>query len=201
MGRRTGVVVHKWTEEEKEYLKKVCKGKSRKEIAKIMTKKFNIEFTEKQIIGALKRYGLTTGRIATFPKGHTPWNKGLKGINHGGKETQFKKGHMPLNHKPIGSERVNVEGYTEIKVKEPRTWKLKHRVIIEERYGKLPKDKIVIFADGDKSNLDINNLLIITRKQQVIMNKYGLVKNDAELTKTGVIIADIIMKINERSKA
>ena len=39
----------------------------------------------------------TSGR---FEKGHKTWNKGLKGIEIGGKDTQFKKGQEPHNKLP-----------------------------------------------------------------------------------------------------
>lgn len=35
-----------------------------------------------------------------FKKGHTAWNKGMKGIDLGGKETRFKKGQVPHNKLP-----------------------------------------------------------------------------------------------------
>ena len=41
-----------------------------------------------------------------FAKGHIPWNKGVKGICLGGKQTQFKSGCKPSNHRPVGSTRV-----------------------------------------------------------------------------------------------
>ena len=39
------VEIHKWTNEEKEYLKEICFGRSRKEIMDLMSKKFDYEFS------------------------------------------------------------------------------------------------------------------------------------------------------------
>lgn len=46
--------------------------------------------------------------------------------------------------------------------------------------------------------VDIDNLILVSRKQLLILNNNNLIKNDVELTKTGIIIADIYSKINER---
>lgn len=50
-----------WTEEEKEYLKKIVKGKHHEEITELMSKKFKVNFTISQISAAIKRYNLNTG--------------------------------------------------------------------------------------------------------------------------------------------
>ena len=45
---------------------------------------------------------------------------GKKGICADGCErTWFKKGHIPANYRPVGSERVNADGYIEVKVADP----------------------------------------------------------------------------------
>lgn len=93
-----------------------------------------------------------------------PPNKGKKGICAAGCErTWFQKGHIPANYRPVGSERVNADGYIEVKVADPNKWKLKHRVVWESVNGKIPKGSIIIFRDNDKSNTDIDNLLLIKR--------------------------------------
>ena len=192
--------IHKWTEEERQYLKEICLGKSHKEIMDLMSNRFNYKFNKTQISSALKRYNLTTGRTGRFEKGFTPWNKGIKGSMKPNKSS-FKKGHMPDNHKPVGSERIdNKDGYTKIKVAEPNIWQLKHKVIYENYYGKVEKGNVVIFLDGNKSNFDINNLRCITRKQLLTMNKNNLIKEDAELTDIGIDVASLIIKTNEVKK-
>lgn len=68
------------------------------------------------------------GIYMRFKKGHKTWNKGMKGVNFGGKETQFKKGSAPSNALPVGFVRTVQDGYLEIKT-EPgmRKWALLHR--------------------------------------------------------------------------
>ena len=202
IGRPKGTknkTLHKWSNEEKAYLREITLGKSHNEILELMNSKFEYQFSLTQIKGAIKRYKLNTGRTGQFEKGQTSWNKDTKGLTKANK-TSFKKGNIPKNHKPVGSERITKDGYTEIKVAEPSKWRLKQRVIWEEYNGKIPSNSVIIFADGDKSNICIDNLLLVTRKQLSVLNRYKLIKQDAELTKTGINIANVISKINEAKK-
>lgn len=193
--------VHIWSEEEKEYLKQITPGHHHKEIQELMNKRFGLKLTPNQIKGAISRYKLSTGFTGQFKKGHVPANKGMKGVcPEGSKKTWFKKGNIPANHKPVGSERVNVDGYTEVKVKEPNNWHLKQRVVWEKANGPIPKGCAIVFGDSDKRNFDINNLLLVSRKQLLFLNNNKLIKDDVELTKTGIIIADIHSKISERKQ-
>ncbi|MGN2370638.1 HNH endonuclease [Clostridium cagae] len=66
--------------------------------------------------------------------------------------------------------------------------------------GLIPQKHVVIFADGDKRNFDIKNLILISRSKLLIMNKNKLIYNNAELTKTGIVIASIQEKIRERKR-
>ena len=159
--------------------------------------KFELNLVLSQIQRAIKFYNLKTGFDGRFTKGKTPWNKDTKGLTSANK-TSFKKGDTPINHKPVGSERVDVDGYTLVKVAEPNKWKLKHRVLWEKENGKIPKGYTLIFADRDKSNIKIDNLILISRHKLLIMNNNNLIKNDKELTKTGLIIADLYKKIAEK---
>ena len=187
---------HKWSEEEKEYLKTIAKGRGYKEIVKMMSSKFEYEFTENQVARALNRYKIRTGVQTKFKKGSIPWNKGLKGYTSRN-STSFEKGNIPPQYRPVGSERINKEGYIEIKVADPGKWRLKHRVIWEKHNGEIPKNHTVIFADRDKSNLDIDNLLLVSRSQLLMMNRNNLIKDEIELTKVGANIANVLIKVSE----
>ena len=202
MARTSGVkssTFHIWSSEEKDYLREITPGRHYKEIVELMNAKFEYEFNLGQIKGAIARYKLNTGFTGYFPKGNIPFNKGTKGIMKANK-TSYKKGNIPQSYKPVGTERITKDGYTEIKVKDPNVWKLKHRLIYEEHYGEIPKGYVVMFLDRDKSNFDINNLILISRKQLRILNQNYLIKDDPELTKSGIILADLLIKINEKDK-
>ena len=190
-------VMHKWTKEEKEYLSEITPGRHYKEILEMMNDKFEYQFTYEQVKSAIIRFNLKTGFNGRFEKGHVPAIKGTKGIMKPNK-TSFKKGHVHWNKKPIGSERVSVDGYTEIKVADPDKWRLKHRVMYEKYHNVVLNPKqLVIFADGDKSNMSKENLLLVDNNQLLILNQNGLINENRELTKTGLNIANIIIKLNE----
>ncbi len=195
---------HKFTPEQLQFLRNHVVGCSKQDLTNIFNQHFNLTLSERQIVACCKNHKLPhSGLDGHFKKGQAAWNKGMKGINFGGengKKTQFKKGQIPVNYRPVGSERVNVDGYIEIKVADPGTWRLKHNVIWEKANGPLPKGHCVIFLDGDKLNVDLKNLQLITRNQLARLNQRHLIFNDPELTKTGIIIADIYTKIGERKK-
>ncbi|ACD22469.1 HNH endonuclease [Clostridium botulinum] len=194
-------VLHIWNDEEKEYLKKITSGHHYAEIQKMINKKFDLNLTINQIKGAISRYKLNTGFTGHLPKGNIPHNKGMKGIYAKGSEkTWFKKGQIPFNHKSVGSERITKDGYIEIKIAESNKWRLKHQLVWEKYNGLIPQKHVVIFADGDKRNFDIKNLILISRSKLLIMNKNKLIYNNAELTKTGIVIASIQEKIRERKR-
>jgi len=105
------------------------------------------------------------------PKGNVPWNKGMKGIAFGGHETRFKKGTVPPNHKEVGAERIDEDGYTYIKIAEHTRWVLKHRHIYEQHHGKLEPHMIVTFRDKNISNFEIENLEAITKVENMERNR------------------------------
>lgn len=193
--------VIKWTDEEKEYLKEITPGRHYKEILELMNERFDRPFRMEQIKGAIARYKLHTGFTGRFEKGNIPFNKGKKGICPKECErTWFKKGETPINHRPVGSERVDVDGYILVKVEEPSVWRLKHRVVWEKVNGPIPKNHVVIFLDGDKSNVNIDNLALVSRSELLIANQRKLLKSNAELSKVGINIAKVQSKINKRKR-
>ena len=195
----------KYTDEMIEFLKEVTPGKTYKEIMELFNNKFNLGVTTEIIKSLLSRKKIHTGtRGCLYKKGSIPWNKGKKGYM-GANRTSFKKGHKPKNWRPIGSERVDAEGYTLIKVSNEgckhKMWALKHRIVWEQHHKKkIPRGSVIIFADGDKSNLNIENLICVTRNELKVLNKCKLISSIAELTKTGLNIAKIRIKLAELRK-
>lgn len=194
-----------FTEEQKAFIKQNVKGLSNQELADLVNQTFNLSISVQQIKTWKHNRKISSGLTGQFEKGNVPANKGTKGLhNVGGNRTSFKKGQRPRNYKPVGTERIDRDGYTLVKVSDVgewhHRWRLKHCVIWEKVNGPIPKGHCLIFLDGNKQNLSLDNLQLITRRQLARLNQNHLVSDNPELTKTGIIIADIYSKIGERKK-
>lgn len=189
-----------YSKEKVEFLKNNVKGITLQELTDRFNKEFNCKLTSQAIRTMERTLGLSNGRDTKFKKGQKSWNKGKKmapEIYEKCKNTMFQKGHKTYNTRKVGDERINVDGYTYIKIKQPNQWKLKHRIIWEEKNGEIPKGYNLIFADGNKQNLNIDNLILVSNRELFIMNQRRLCKNNKELTKVGATIAKVIDKINK----
>ena len=190
--------MNRYTKEQKQFLIDNNHLTPAKELADMFNKKFGTNITKNNIKNFRGNNHLSSGLTGQFEKGHKTHNKGKKWDEYMSKEKQencrkttFKKGNIPKNHRIVGSERISKDGYIEIKVAEPNKWKYKHRVIYEKYYGKIPKGYNVIFLDGNKQNLDISNLKVISKHDNLIMNENNLRFNDKALTESAYLIAKI----------
>lgn len=100
------------------------------------------------------------GRATRFQPGQTPWNKGTS-YRPGGRcaETQFKPGQRPHTWRPVGSYRVNADGYLDRKVSDtgypPRDWVGVHRLVWIAANGPIPRGHVVVFRPGRRTtNVD-----------------------------------------------
>lgn len=198
----------KYTQEHIDFLAANISGCPFKALTAKFNERFRMSISVSAMVTLTNKHGLHNGIDSRLNKGHEPtqfkkglipWNKGLKGTG-GWEPTQFKKGHIPGNYKPVGTERVNGDGYADIKVADPNKWKGKHVLIWETVNGPVPPGHVIIFGDSNNRNFELSNLILVSRKQLVRLNQLNLIKDDTELTKTGVIIADIYNKIGERRK-
>ena len=180
---------HKWTDKEISYLIKIAKGKYLSEIAELMSEKFNYPFRKTQIKSAMTKHKIKNNMKSKVPKGLTPWNKGL----------QIGNSHIH-NLKNVGDEYINSSGFTMLKLDNPTRWVQKHRYLYEQEFGEIPKDKVLIFLDGNKQNLSLDNLKCITRKQLIKMNQNKLFYNNAELTEVVSELANLMLKIYEAKR-
>ena len=144
------------------------------------------------------RPGDEVGKAYRFKKGEASWNKGVKGLNLNSGKTQFKKGNKPANHKPVGTIREN-DGYLEIKIAEGmRQWKQLNRVVWERCNGHIPKNMNVCFLDGNKKNLEITNMTLMTKQQNM---KRNTVHNyPEEIVHLVQLKAALNRQINKRTK-
>ena len=56
----------------------------------------------------------------------------------------------------------------------------------------------MVFNNRDRTDCRPENLLLVSRAQLAVLNKRGLLQGDAELNKTAVLIADVIMAMKKR---
>lgn len=192
---------HQYTTQEQQFMAEYVPGHSYREIQKAFTEKFGWEISLSQINSYIGNHHLNTGRTGRFQKGQEPPNKGKKGVCAAGCEkTWFKKGHTPINYRPVGSERTNVDGYIEIKVADPNKWKPKHRVVWESVNGKIPKGCVIIFKDNDKTNTNIDNLMLIKRATNAVLNRTGLCRYSGEFKETALCIAELKVSASKAKK-
>lgn len=127
------------------------------------------------------RLGRGQGGATRYPKGHVPANKGLRrpGWAPGRmRETQFAKGERRgvavRLYKPIGTERMSKDGYRERKVNDAlplqARWRAVHLVVWEEANGPIPESHAIVFRNGDKADIRIDNLECITRRALMLRN-------------------------------
>ena len=175
-----------------DYIRGIATGRSTEEIAGLVSAHFGFDFTIRQCAAYKKNHGINTGLTGQFEKGHTPANKGMKGNYAPGSEKGwFTKGHIPKNYRPVGSERISKDGYVEVKTREPNKWELKHRVVWRNYNGEVPRGHIIIFRDGDKMNVAIDNLMLIKRSAHAVMNHTDLHEYTGDLKEVAVRIAEL----------
>ena len=166
----------RYTAEEKAFLRSFIPGHFSCEVQRAFEEKFGHSITCSQIKCFKGNNKVRSGMDTRFKKGTVPPNKGKKMSAEQyakSSRTMFKKGGIPQNYRPVGSERVNVDGYIEIKIADPSKWEMKNRVIWEEHNGEIPQGKLVIFRDNNPLNCNIDNLLLISKGENMKMNSIG----------------------------
>lgn len=195
------------TEEQDQWILEHYKGIGNTMLTHMFNEAFGLSFTIEQMKNYKARHKLDSGLTGKFEKGHVPVNKGLKGYHAAGSEkTWFASGHQPINTDPIGTEKMLADGYIWVKVdnqpnvKKIINWKQKHRLLWEIENGPIPEGSRLLFADGNRENITLNNLILVTKAESLIMNKRGLIKDDPELTKTGALVAKVLDTASKKVK-
>lgn len=196
------------TQDARSFIRSYAYGHSYKEIADAVNEGFGLDLEAEQIKNFLQRHHIKTGLSGRFEKGHIPANKGKRMPESAYKKcsaTMFQKGSTPKNHKPVGT--ISIRRYYKRgtqcvyeKVAEPNVWRMKHVLEWEKSYGKVPKDKIITFADGNPLNTDVSNLMLITRQQNAIMNRWKIRGVDKETSEAAANIAELKIKISQSKK-
>lgn len=123
------------------------------------------------------------GRAHLFKKGCEPATKGKKQHEYMSPEaiertkaTRFKKGQLPHNALPVGSEVVRVDkrsgkSYILTKIEGNKKLVFKHIHVWEQANNKkLPAGHNIVFKDGNTHNCDISNLECISNAELMLRN-------------------------------
>lgn len=170
-----------WTQEEVDLLTRMYPCYFAQEIADILHRNVRGVYDKARKLGlrANKDHQAMAGRIGAqhpksiehrFQAGHIPDNKGKKVSPETYSKcapTMFKKGNVPHNHRPLGSEGLRKDGYIWVKIAEPNRWVQKQRAVWMQHYGEIPKGYNVQFRNKDRRDFRIENLYIITRAEQM----------------------------------
>jgi hypothetical protein len=176
-----------WTDHERKLLSELYADNSTDFIAKKLNRSITSIYTQANIMKlhkseeymkiALQREAeklKIVGIKNRFNKGHIPSNLGQKMSNElreKCKVTFFKDGHEPHNTKYDGYERLDPkDGYIQVRIKKGK-FVLKHRYVWEQHNGPIPKGNIIIFIDCNKYNLNIDNLQMISMKENMERNR------------------------------
>lgn len=184
---------HTWTDQERDVLRALYVDYSAAECAAAMG------MTEKQVQMQAEALGLRKsrewiaarararslrpghgGRAHQFAKGITPWNKGMKGLQLGGKHSRFKPGRRPHTWRPVGHEVVR-DGQLWRKVtghyrNEQARFNFKPVAVLvwEAEHGPVPAGHIARFREGMATTvageITLDRLELITRAENMRRN-------------------------------
>lgn len=193
-----------YPKEIREFIFDNYQGTGPTDMAEQLNERFGTSYTPMQLKGFYGNHKLNSGVTGRFEKGRESNNKGKKGLKYPGSERGwFKDGHDPHNAVPVGTILVKSDGYLWKKIDDKpknaiKNWRQLHLIVWEEANGPIPEGHLIIFKDGDKQNVALSNLMMISRAENGVMNKLGLRFSAPEHTETGLLIAKI--KIASRDK-
>lgn len=182
-----------------EYIRDNSWGVSSKEMAERCNEKFGTKWTQTGMKQFRARHGIKSGCTGWYQKAHVPGTKGktIEEICKYDPEkiarvraTYFKKGGRPMNEMPVGTIVVNSYGY-KLRKKQMEgsiweRWEFLHRAVWEESNGPIPDGMFIIFKDHNKLNCNIDNLVLINRAENCMLNNMNLRSEDPDLTMAGI---------------
>lgn len=127
------------------------------------------------------RDGSGVGAGTRFQRGHVPFNKGIKGWDAGGRSqsTRFTPGQRSCNWVPVGTLRINSEGFLDRKVADTglslRNWVTVHRLVWTAHHGPVPAGHVVAFKPG----LHTTELRLITLERLELLSRAQLMKRNS----------------------
>lgn len=98
------------------------------------------------------------------------------------------------------------DGYLERKVTDDpalypaRRWVFEHRLVWEAANGPIPDGHVIVFLDGDRLNIALDNLRCVPRAVLQWMNKTGLNETTGEARKAAILTAEVVARMHQRAR-
>lgn len=190
----------KWTSEEcwkyqtrypqgmYEFIRDNFWGVSSAKLAEMVNERFGTSFSPSAMNQFRYRHGIRSGCLGRYQKSHEPGNKGKAGrpLMPVGAIVKKRDGSLFRKKQMEGSLRER--------------WEPLHRAVWEEHNGPIPEGMVVSFKNGDKGDVDISNLMLLTREECLELNRSGLRFDERELTEAGLTVARLKIKTRQRKR-
>ena len=190
-----------WPADVRAFMEANYKGTRTADLARMVNERFGEgTITRTQVRSYMRNHGLLSGCDTRFKPGVPSTRRGIKTrkFREASKATQFKPGNKPKNYMPVGSLVVGSGGYLRRKVADPNTWVFEHRRVWEEAYGPIPEGHRIVFLDGDKTNVSLDNMDLLSPRGHLFLNRYGYRFDDPGLTQAAVTTAKIDELVNSK---
>jgi hypothetical protein len=209
---------HVWTPEQDALLRDLYSNTLSKDIALQIGVRLDQVYGRADALGLKKADGFLSSAISgqfrkgerpspatQFKPGHKPWSAGKKiGTRGRAAETQFKPGEQPINYTPVGTVRITKDGYQILKVSDTGSqwerWKFIHRLTWEFIHGEIPHGQVVAFKDFNRMNCSRDNLILLTREQNILHSALSLPPELREVMKLKTRIKQQITKRERNEK-
>jgi hypothetical protein len=185
-----------WTEAEVELLRRNYASSPTADLAQVFGRSLNQVLAKAHSLGLHKDPAIHAetarqrmadpnhgGRATQFKPGQAPANKGIKhppGWSPGRiADGQFKRGNKPHTTLPVGSYRLDADGYLQIKVSDDpgspsKRWHSVHRFVWEAANGPTPAGHVVVFKAGkqttDLAAITLDAIELISRTELMRRN-------------------------------
>jgi len=205
-----------WTDLEIDYLKQNYSDTRTDVMSQHLNRKFNqvygkahelglkksIEFIRSDPYGNTQRC-LELGKRFRFVKGQPAINKGVKmspETYEKTKRTFFKKGSVPVNTKYDGyiSLRSDNSGIFYKYIRINSKFELQHRQVYKDANGPIPDDSVVAFVNGNTLDVSIGNLILITKKENMIRNSIRQYPEDLQKAMIAIKKLNTLIKSYEK---
>lgn len=166
---------HIFTDDEKKFLIEYIDKYTYRQLAKAFNTKFGTTLSHGNISDVcIKRLGIKRNKQYSFPFGKKDYNA----LPIGSEVFDGKVVWLKIDNKYHKGTAIN-KSYDE-------NWVRKHVWIYEQKHGKIPDNRLVIFLDHNNRNCSPDNLYCTTRKINFMMAKNKWYRHDRELTLTAI---------------